>query len=84
MNSIEILGLVAATFTTGAFVPQVYKTWKEKSTKDISLTMYTILLMGAIMWAIYGFSLKSLPIIIANLATAFLLLIMIILKIKHK
>ncbi|MEP2280216.1 SemiSWEET transporter [Maribacter sp.] len=84
MDSIEILGLVAATFTTGAFVPQVYKTWKEKSTKDISLTMYTILLMGAIMWAIYGFSLKSLPIIMANLVTAILLFIMIILKIKHK
>jgi MtN3 and saliva related transmembrane protein len=84
MDGIEILGLVAAIFTTGAFVPQVYKTWKEKSTKDISLTMYTVLLLGALMWSVYGFSLQSLPIIIANLATAVLLLIMIILKIKHK
>ncbi|SIP94937.1 SemiSWEET family sugar transporter [Maribacter ulvicola] len=84
MDGIEILGLVAATFTTGAFVPQVYKTWKEKSTKDISFTMYTILLIGAIMWIVYGFSLQSLPIIIANLATAVLLLIMLILKVRHK
>jgi len=84
MDSMEILGLVAATFTTGAFVPQVYKTWKEKSTKDISLTMYTILLIGVLMWSVYGFSIQSLPIIIANLVTAVLLFIMIILKIKHK
>tara|TARA_R110000764_G_scaffold217841_1_gene305079 strand:+ start:183 stop:437 length:255 start_codon:yes stop_codon:yes gene_type:complete len=84
MDGIEILGLVAATFTTGAFVPQVYKTWKEKSTKDISLVMYTILLLGVLMWLYYGFSLHSLPIMIANLVTAVLLIIMIILKLIHK
>jgi MtN3 and saliva related transmembrane protein len=84
MDGIEILGLVAATFTTGSFVPQVYKTWKDKSTKDISLTMYSVLLLGVLMWLVYGSSLGSLPIIIANLTTAILLLIMIILKIKHK
>ncbi|WP_291789619.1 SemiSWEET transporter [Maribacter sp.] len=76
--------MVAATFTTGAFVPQVYKTWKEKSTKDISLVMYTILLLGVLMWLYYGFSLHSLPIMIANLVTAVLLIIMIILKLIHK
>jgi len=84
MESVEILGLVAATFTTGAFVPQVYKTWKEKSTKDISLTMYAILFIGALLWAVYGYSLNSFPIIIANGVTALLLLIMMMLKIKHK
>jgi MtN3 and saliva related transmembrane protein len=47
MENIEILGLVAATLTTGAFVPQVYKTWKNKSVKDISLSMYTVLYNGA-------------------------------------
>lgn len=84
MDGIEILGLVAATFTTGSFVPQVYKTWKDKSTKDISLTMYSVLLLGVLMWLVYGYSLGSLPIIVANLTTAILLLIMVILKIKHK
>lgn len=84
MDGIEILGLVAATFTTGAFVPQVYKTWKEKSTKDISLVMYTILLIGVLMWLYYGFSLHSLPIMIANLVTAVLLIIMTVLKLIHK
>jgi MtN3 and saliva related transmembrane protein len=35
MDYIEILGLVAATLTTAAFVPQVYKTWRQRSTKDL-------------------------------------------------
>ncbi len=43
MDYIEILGLIAATLTTAAFVPQVYKTWQQKSTKDISLTMYLVM-----------------------------------------
>jgi uncharacterized protein with PQ loop repeat len=27
---IEIIGLMAACFTTGSFLPQVYKIWKQK------------------------------------------------------
>ena len=43
METIEIIGLIAATCTTTAFVPQVYKALREKSTADISLTMYIVL-----------------------------------------
>ena len=32
--------MLAAIITTGAFLPQVYKTWKTKNTKGLSLTMY--------------------------------------------
>ena len=84
MNYVEILGLIAAVLTTGAFVPQVYKTWKEKSTKDISLTMYLVLLTGVLLWVVYGFYLESLPIILANCVTAILLFFMLLMKIKYK
>lgn len=84
MDYIEILGLVAATLTTAAFVPQVYKTWKEKSTKDISLSMYTVLLTGVLLWVVYGVFIESMPIIFANTITAVLLLFMLLMKIKYK
>jgi MtN3 and saliva related transmembrane protein len=84
MENIEILGLVAATLTTGAFVPQVYKTWKNKSVKDISLSMYTVLLMGLLLWIVYGFYINSLPIITANIITATLSVLIVIMKIKYK
>ena len=38
-DTIELLGLIAGTLTTSSFVPQVYKTWKEKSTKDEDVGM---------------------------------------------
>ena len=83
MDYVEILGLIAAVLTTGAFVPQVYKTWKEKSTKDISLTMYLVLLTGVLLWMVYGLYLGSLPIILANGITAILLFFMLVMKIKY-
>lgn len=84
MDYIEIIGLVAAALTTTAFVPQVYKTWKEKSTKDISLSMYTVLFTGVVLWLVYGIYLGSLPIILANTITSILLIFMLYMKIKYK
>ncbi len=80
----EIIGLIAATLTTAAYVPQVYKTWKEKSTKDISLSMYAVLLSGVLLWLVYGIYLESLPIILSNIITSILLLFMLFMKLKYK
>lgn len=84
MDNIEILGLVAATFTTSAFVPQVYKAWKQKSTRDISLTMYLVFLLGLVLWFIYGVYHQSLSIILANGITGLLAMAVIVLKLKHR
>ncbi|MBT8188410.1 MAG: SemiSWEET transporter [Croceitalea sp.] len=84
MPTIELIGLIAATLTTSAFVPQVYKAFKNKSTADISMTMYAVLLAGLILWTVYGIYHKSLAIILANTITGALAIVMIILKIKHK
>ncbi len=84
MDIYEIIGLVAAFLTTGAFVPQVYKTWKTKSTDDISLTMYSVLFIGLMLWLAYGISLNSLPMILANSFTGVLVLMVIVFKFKYK
>jgi MtN3 and saliva related transmembrane protein len=84
MDYIEILGLVAATLTTAAFVPQVYKTWQEKSTKDISLTMYLVMFVGVVLWGIYGILIESFPVTLANALTALLLFIMLVLKLRYR
>jgi len=80
----ETIGLIAASLTTSAYIPQVYKTWKEKSTKDISLSMYAVLLSGVLLWLVYGIYLKSVPIVLSNIITAILLLFMLFLKLKYK
>ncbi len=70
IDSVELLGLIAATLTTAAFLPQVYKTWKTKSADSLSLSMLSIFVSGVFCWLIYGFLIDSVPIILANLITA--------------
>jgi MtN3 and saliva related transmembrane protein len=84
MSVIEIIGLTAGALTTGAFVPQVYKTYKYRSTADISLTMYLVLLAGIALWLVYGVHIKSLAILMTNSVTGFLALIIVVLKLKYK
>ena len=82
MENIDILGYVAASLTTIAFVPQVVKTWKSKSTEDISLTMFILFNVGIGLWLAYGIILGAKPIILANLITGILALIILGFKIN--
>ncbi|MCF6296482.1 MAG: SemiSWEET transporter [Flavobacteriaceae bacterium] len=82
--NIEIVGLLAGVLTTSSFVPQVYKTWKEKSAENLSLSMFSLFFIGVIAWLYYGFYIDSLAMILANSVTAFLSAILIYFKIKYK
>jgi len=81
MSYITLLGLFAAACTTSAFIPQVIKAYKTKQTKDISLGMYIVLMIGIASWLIYGIVIQDIPVTIANGVT--LLLVVLILKIKY-
>ncbi|MGX1928458.1 SemiSWEET family sugar transporter [Flagellimonas sp. 2504JD4-2] len=83
MDTTEIIGLLAATLTTVAFVPQVFKAWKNKSAKDVSLSMYLVMLTGVALWFYYGMSIGSLPVILANAVTGVLIVFVIVLKLKY-
>ncbi|MBN2571766.1 MAG: SemiSWEET transporter [Ignavibacteriales bacterium] len=84
MSSITILGLFAATFTTISFLPQAIKVIKTKHTKDLSLIMYSILTTGVLLWLIYGFLVKDIPIIVANSVSFVFTFLILILKIRYK
>ena len=81
---VEIIGFVAALLTTSAFVPQVIKVWKSKSSNGVSLSMYLVLLVGVSLWGVYGYLIDSMSIIIANTVTGFLQLIILVLSLKNK
>ncbi len=84
MDLITILGLVAGTLTTLAFLPQLLKIWQTKSAKDISFNTLIIFNIGIFLWLIYGIYLNALPIILANLFTLIFNMIIVWLKIKYK
>jgi len=84
MDLITILGLVAGTLTTLAFLPQLFKIWRSKSAKDISFNTLIIFNIGIFLWLIYGIYLNALPIILANLFTLIFNMIIVWLKIRYK
>jgi MtN3 and saliva related transmembrane protein len=84
METNDTLGMLAGMLTTAAFVPQVIKTWRTRSTHDISLWMFTLFNIGLALWLAYGVRIGSWPIIVANTITLALALTILYLKIRYK
>jgi lactoylglutathione lyase len=66
---VKIIGFISAILTTSAFLPQVIKTWRTRSTDDLSPLMFALFFLGIVGWLLYGCLIKDVPIIIANGAT---------------
>lgn len=64
--TILAVGLSAGTLTTLAFVPQVAKVYRTRSTRDISLPSFAALVLGTALWLFYGILLDEIPLIAAN------------------
>lgn len=84
LDSKTLVGLFGGLLTTIAFFPQVTKTWKTRSARDISLGMLVLLTTGVSIWTIYGFLIHSLPLILTNIITFILSSIILMFKIRYK
>lgn len=82
MPLFEIIGLVAATLTTTAFLPQVVHTIRSRSTDGLNLPMLVVLTTGIALWLVYGIALGQMPVILANGATLALVAILLGLKLR--
>jgi len=61
-----ILGYVAACCSTVAFLPQVIKAWRTRSTGDLSLPTFLTVVAGSILWLVYGWLRTDVPIMATN------------------
>jgi MtN3 and saliva related transmembrane protein len=83
MNN-EIVGIIAGALSCTTFLPQVIKTWKSKSTKDVSLTMFLIASVGTALWLIYGILINSISIIGTNIIVLIFSVTMLYLILKNR
>jgi MtN3 and saliva related transmembrane protein len=83
MDSTTVVGLLAGTLTTLAFLPQVIRAWRSRSTRDLSIGMLITFLTGIVLWTFYGLQIGSFPMIAANGATIVLVGILLALKMKY-
>lgn len=83
MNN-EAIGIIAGALSCTTFLPQVIKTWKSKSTKDLSLVMFLIASVGTTLWLVYGILIHSISIIGTNIIVLFFSLTMLLLIFRNR
>ena len=83
MTAADMLGYAAGALTAFTFLPQVLKTWKEKSAKDVSLYMFIIAFVNEIRWLVYGVMINNWVIILTNAVMLVMSGIMIWLKMRY-
>ena len=84
MDTIDLIGLFGAFLSGVTFFPQVYRTWKLKSARDLSLSMIFSILLSNIVWLTYAFTKQDIAIIAANFFVGTCAIIILYFKIKFK
>jgi MtN3 and saliva related transmembrane protein len=75
------LSILATIFGLGEGIfniPQVYRIFKRKSAKDLSIFTYEFQIISVVVWLLYGIEIKDKPIIISNTFATLTIAIVII------
>ncbi|MDA9433399.1 SemiSWEET transporter [Bradyrhizobium sp. CCBAU 51627] len=81
--AIKLIGFAAAACTTVAYAPQAIKVWKTRSTGDISLGMFLVMVLGLALWLIYGLLSGDGPLIASNAVTMLLAGGILVMKLRY-
>lgn len=84
MELAKVVGYTASAVTVFTFLPQVIKTWKERSAKNVSLMMFVIAIANEVLWIWYGVLVNDLIIILTNIVMMCMASVMIYLKLRYK
>ncbi|MBU0917278.1 SemiSWEET family sugar transporter [Aquabacterium parvum] len=81
--TIEWIGAIAAALTTASFLPQVWLTFRTRDVSGISLGMYSCFTTGVALWLVYGLSIGSVPVTVANVITLTFATVILAMKIRY-
>jgi len=80
---VETVGFVAGALVTCSLIPQLIRVYRLKSAHEISTLFTTLLLVGIIMWLVYGIFLRLTPVIVWNAASIILVTLLLRAKLKY-
>jgi MtN3 and saliva related transmembrane protein len=82
METVTIVGYLAAICSMTSFTPQAWKIIKTRDTSSISAPMYALTVLGFALWLAFGLLKAEWPIIITNgvclILSAFILLMTVL------
>ncbi|MGB2787235.1 MAG: SemiSWEET family transporter [Candidatus Saccharimonadaceae bacterium] len=82
--NIEVIGYLAGGMIAISLLPQIVKSWKTKSTNDLSLSWGLISVAGQILWLIYGLGISSQSLVVMSSITLTMAVIMLVMKITYE
>ena len=83
MKLVDIIGFLATFTSCISLLPQTIKSFREKSTKDLSLMTLVILLLTSSLWMAYGFMTAAWAVWTTNIVMVIFSVIMLILKHRY-
>lgn len=85
MQSFELwFGYMAVGLTISSFVPQVWRSIKTKSVRDLSIWTLIIFVCSSSFWLTYGIIIRDIPIILTNTIIVILQITLLYLKIQYQ
>jgi len=79
----DVLGYIGGGIITFSLVPQVYRVFKLRSAREISLLFNILLLVGLSLWIAYGLSFGLVPVVLWNTASIVLVAGLLFAKLKY-
>ncbi len=79
----NLIGVAAAIFSVGSFVPQIVKMIQTKDVSGVSLRTYAFTVTCFTLWVIYGLRLQAWPIAASNASALVLSGAVLVLKWRY-
>jgi MtN3 and saliva related transmembrane protein len=79
----EYLGLIAGLLVTCSLIPQIIRVFRLRSAREISAVFTVLLLLGLVLWLVYGIMLTLAPVIIWNAIGAVLAILLLYAKMRY-
>ncbi|GIH76646.1 SemiSWEET family sugar transporter [Planobispora longispora] len=77
---VTVIGLLAGVLTTACWWPQLHRSWRTRSTDDLSWSYLVMLAAGVGLWLVYGVAVGDAAVTTANGATFAALAVLIGIK----
>ncbi|MBP9792185.1 MAG: hypothetical protein KBC27_03130 [Rickettsiales bacterium] len=81
---ITIIGFLAGLTSTISLLPQIYKTYTSKTTRDLSAIMLINFALCSLLWIIYGFLTNSMSVTITNIVMLICSVILVYFKLRYQ
>jgi len=81
---IDIIGYIAACFTTFSLLPQILRIRRLREARDVSISMPIMVSIGSVLWSVYGIVIGSAPVIAANGVALLIALVTIFFTVRYR